>query len=87
VVIYNSMALDPASKNFCEDRYITVIGYCYKGGDIVPKLTDDERVKAMYELKSRLINAIEQTPKGLTDYEIRQAILEVSIDLKILAKE
>jgi hypothetical protein len=53
----------------------------------VPKLTDNERVKAMWELKSRLINAIERTPKGLTDYEIRQAILEVSIDLKILAKE
>jgi len=53
----------------------------------VPKLSDDERAKAMYELKSRLTNAIEQTPKGLTDYELRQAILEVCIDLKILAKE
>ena len=66
---------------------VTVSLYCEKGGDIVPKLTDDERLRAIRELRSRLINAIEQTPKGVTDPEIRQAILEVSIDLKILAKE
>ena len=53
----------------------------------MPKLTDDERAKAIYELKSRLINAIEQTPKGVTDGELREAILSVCIDLKILAKE
>jgi len=50
----------------------------------VPKLTEKERATALYALKSRLTSALEQTPKGVTDREMRAAINEVLISMHLI---
>lgn len=47
------------------------------------KLTKEESKKAKFDLESRLLVAIEQTPKGVTDEEILESIQRVLIILNI----
>ncbi len=51
------------------------------------KLTEEERKLALKALAERLQQAIEQTPKGITDAEVRECILKALIELKLLTKE
>ena len=44
----------------------------------MPKLTPKEREQAIRELEGKLTSAIENTPKGITDDEVRRAIFKVA---------
>jgi len=50
----------------------------------MPKLTPKERAQAIRELEGKLTSAIESTPRGITDDELRGAILKVSSEQNLI---
>ena len=50
----------------------------------MPKLTPKEREQAIRELEDRLTSAIENTPKGITDDEVRGAIFKVASEQNLI---
>lgn len=48
------------------------------------KLSDKLREEALKALENRLVVALEQTPKGISDPEIQRCIRRACIDQKIL---
>ena len=50
----------------------------------MPKLAPKERERAVRELEDRLTSAIENTPKGITDDEVRTAMFKVASEQNLL---
>ena len=52
----------------------------------MPKLTDEQGEQAKKALQERLVTAIEESPRGLTNGEIRKCILKTCIDIGLIKK-